>query len=49
MALGLKYLHKSKIVHRDLKPGNVLIDEDCNVKLIDFGLSRSMGGKILKI
>lgn len=36
---GIEYSHKLKIVHRDLKPENVLLDDDLNVKIADFGLS----------
>ena len=39
MALGMVYLHAKDVLHRDLKSSNVLMDEDCNVKLCDFGLS----------
>jgi 5'-AMP-activated protein kinase catalytic alpha subunit len=38
---GLEYLHKLKIVHRDLKPENLLLDENLNIKLVDFGLSNT--------
>eukprot|EP00042_Codosiga_hollandica_P054672 m.745577 g.745577 ORF g.745577 m.745577 type:complete len:363 (-) comp58957_c0_seq11:132-1220(-) len=40
---GLKYLHSAGIVHRDLKPANISIDGDCNIKILDFGLARSIG------
>lgn len=37
---GLKYIHSAGIVHRDLKPSNIAVDQDCTVKIIDFGLAR---------
>ena len=39
--LGLRHCHTSGIVHRDVKPGNILVNEDCRLKLADFGLARS--------
>lgn len=36
---GIEYSHRLEIVHRDLKPENVLLDDDLNVKIADFGLS----------
>ncbi|KAF9237064.1 kinase-like domain-containing protein [Melanogaster broomeanus] len=46
---GIEYSHKLKIVHRDLKPENVLLDDDLNVKIADFGLSNEIkDGDFLK-
>ena len=46
---GIEYSHKLKIVHRDLKPENVLLDNDLNVKIADFGLSSEIkDGDFLK-
>jgi len=47
LLVGLKYLHSAGIYHRDLKPANCLVNQDCSVKICDFGLSRAVGEAIL--
>ncbi|KAF3006404.1 MAPK protein hog1 [Penicillium rubens] len=37
---GLKYIHSAGVVHRDLNPGNILVNENCDLKICDFGLAR---------
>jgi serine/threonine-protein kinase len=43
LALGiceaLDYMHKHGVVHRDLKPENIMVDDEDNIKLIDFGIA----------
>ena len=34
---AINYLHKKKIIHRDIKPENILIDNDDNALLSDYG------------
>ena len=46
---GVEYIHKVRICHRDLKPENLLLDDQNNIKIVDFGLSNMYNeGETLK-
>ena len=42
LAQALAYMHKQGMIHRDIKPANMMVQKDGNLKVIDFGLARSL-------
>jgi tRNA A-37 threonylcarbamoyl transferase component Bud32 len=45
VARALQFAHEHKIVHRDVKPANLILDKQGRVRVLDFGLARSMDAK----
>jgi serine/threonine protein kinase/Flp pilus assembly protein TadD len=42
---GLSEAHTLEVVHRDLKPSNIMVDKNGNVRIMDFGIARSLDKK----
>lgn len=40
---AVQFAHRNLVVHRDIKPGNVLVDADGRVRLLDFGIAKLTG------
>ncbi|MEE8377813.1 MAG: protein kinase, partial [Candidatus Aminicenantaceae bacterium] len=46
MCDGLAEAHRIGVIHRDLKPSNIMIDKKGNVRIMDFGIARSLEAKV---
>jgi len=42
---ALEHIHSHGVIHRDLKPENIMVDDDDNIKIIDFGISANSGAR----
>ena len=46
IVVALEYLRDMQIVHRDLKPGNIVLDSNYHIKLIDFATCKVFNKEI---
>ena len=42
LCIGIKEIHNKEIIHRDLKPENIFINDNMNIKIGDFGISKQL-------
>lgn len=44
VAETLQFAHRNLVIHRDIKPSNLLVQADATIKLLDFGIAKSLSG-----